>query len=115
MDAADDEWGLAREIRTDPVESPAESHLEGFRFIDRRFSGNGPSVLLVGFRQRVSPKTGKVTPPASYAYESMDHTGLRATYAAMEVASSPGTVLHADLISKGNRGKPIADWRTYAG
>jgi len=90
------------------VDAPPESHLKSYRFVDRKFAVHGgPSELYVWFREKVSKKTGKITPEATYVYLSMDHLSLRQTFEKMTIASSPGTVLSDDLIKNGNKGSPV--------
>jgi hypothetical protein len=94
-----------REI--DWIDAPADSHLKCFRFTNRYFSNRGgPSVLWVTFRATVTKRTGTPRPEVTYRYESLDHISLRGTFEKMTIASSPGEVLHADLISQGNKGTP---------
>lgn len=95
-------------VYIDWVDAPSESHLKAYRFVDRFFAKeSGPSELYVTFRSTTSKKTGITRPEATYLYTSHDHQALRETFEKMTIAASPGTILHADLISQGNTGTPI--------
>lgn len=90
-------------IDTGWIPCPAESHVLKIRRIDQFFSDAGrPSELRVVFKEYV-PKTprGKYRPPTMYIYESLDHTFLNAVFGSLEVASSPGTEIWAQLIRPG--------------
>ncbi len=88
----------------DWVDAPQDSHLKSIRLTNRFFARSGPSVLWVTFRSRLIKKTGQMSGEVTYRYESMDHIGLAQIYGKMIVASSPGEILDAELIKKGNTG-----------
>lgn len=95
-------------VEIPPIDAPSDSHLKCYWFIDRSQSERGgPSELFVTFRERTSKKTNAVTPETTYRYTSYDHLSLRQTFEKMAIAGSPGTILHSDLISAGNRGSPV--------
>ena len=95
-------------VRIPPVAAPSNSHLKEYWFVDRHDADvSGPSELYVRFRSTASKKTGQTKPEATYVYTSMDHLALRQIFEAMTIASSPGTVLHRELIAAGNAGSPV--------
>lgn len=96
-----DDYDLRQVIEIPEVQAPAESHLQSFRMVDRKFAGGGESEIFVTFRESVSKRTGKVRPATTYRYHSTDHTGLRQTFEAMTIAAHPGEVLHAELVKTG--------------
>ena len=90
------------------IDAPASSHLQAFRFVDNSRPGSGaPSELYVTFRPGQPRKDGYVRPAATYRYVSHDHAALRQTYENMRTNASPGTVLHEELIARGNKGSPV--------
>lgn len=95
----------AETVTTDRVPAPPESHLKEFWLVNRAFAEGGPSELFVTFKAKDGP--GKSYPEVTYVYESTDHVFLRGVFERMSIAASPGTVLHAELISRGNRGRKV--------
>ena len=99
---------FAQTIETEWFPADPTSHLKQMRFTNNAFSDDGqPSVLYVVFREKTNENTGKHYPEASYRYESNDHAHLRQTYERMTIAESPGIILHAELIRRGNTGTKL--------
>ncbi len=95
-------------IETPWVSAPSDSHLKEFRLVDKSNDpiGEVPSLLFVTLRATTAKRTGVLRPESTYKYESYDHTALRGTFEKMSSSSDPGEILHAELVSKGNKGSP---------
>lgn len=104
MDENPIEQSTSEPIETPWIDAPSTSHLQSFRFVGRgSVRVPGPSELWVVFRARPK-RDGTTSPAATYVYTSYDHLALQQIFDKMSVDSSPGTVLHANLIGQGNVG-----------
>ena len=102
-----DEFDALNEtIRTETPSTDFTSHLLKFRLENNAFAGTGqPSRLFVVFKAKQGKK--KYYPECEYVYDSTDHTFLASVFERMSLAESPGEILHAELIGKGNRGTKV--------
>ncbi len=93
-ETAEDNQG---EIRSEWVEAPADSHVDGFQLIDRSASAFGASSDVI-----VRFKGGKNShsPPATYRYRFSKHYAAQSVFEALKGADHPGEVVHAELKRK---------------